>query len=431
MPYFATRRSVLSGVALAGVPSVGDALPRARDQGFGAAIQRDLERFAGFGIKTSGGVGDNECGAWIEERLEALGYETRRQLIQVPFLDVGSARLSSGEGEAAIWVMPGWFDTPSWHFSMSGRLAWLDGPDPLAGAVALAELSYRRWSSASAPEVQQAIRRAAERQAQALVLVTHGPSGEAVALNISNVATLPLPVVIVGSKAAPVLRSAAWAKGEVTLEAEGITGRRAAFNVIGRRRGPGLPLVLSTPRSGWFDCVGERGSGVAAWLAVAEAARETAGSLELVCTSGHEWDSLGAEAYLAGEAPPPEAIKLWVHFGANFATRDAHELGPSLRFLGTADPQRYLAGASEYQADLRRRFQGQPGLETPYVVSASAAGELKTLVDHGYQKVIGVFGAHRLHHARTDSLDAVSDRLVRESALAMQQVIVDLVGSGA
>lgn len=430
MSLSATRRSLFAGAAMAGLPYQAISAPKASEgeDGFGADIMSDLQRYAGFGPKASGGPGDEACGAWVETRLQALGFETTRQEIDVPFLDVANARLSCGSAEAPVWVMPWNLQAAeSWALSVTGALAWLDAEGSLTGKIALSELPFKRWSSASASEIQACIARAAQREAKALVLIANGPSGEAVALNMTAEMAPPLPVATLGSRSAAEVRASAWVGTQARLEATGVAGRRPAFNLIGRRAGSGPRLVLSTPRSGWFACAGERGSGLAAWLAVAATLPSHQGPVDLVCTTGHEWEGQGAEAYLASRAPAPDAVALWVHFGANFATRDAHDLGPRLRFLETADPQRYLVGPVDVQDALKRLFAGQPGLESPYPLTAGAAGELKTLIDHGYERLMGVFGAHRLHHALSDTLDAVSPRIVAASARAMRDAIAELV----
>ena len=69
---------------------------------------------------------------------------------------------------------------------------------------------------------------------------------------------------------APVIEAARHgAAAKLALRGRG--GIRAAQNIIGRRVRSGRPwLVVSTPRSGWTDCAGERGPGIAMWLALAD-----------------------------------------------------------------------------------------------------------------------------------------------------------------
>src|SRR3546814_4139723 len=78
---------------------------------------------------------------------------------------------------------------------------------------------------------------------------------------------------------------------------DGKGGLRAAENVVARRVRDGRRwVVVSTPRSGWTDCAGERGPGLAIWLALAEWMPHAFAdhSLLFVCNSGHEYENLGA-----------------------------------------------------------------------------------------------------------------------------------------
>src|SRR3546814_8243070 len=78
---------------------------------------------------------------------------------------------------------------------------------------------------------------------------------------------------------------------------DGKGGLRAAENVVARRVRDGRRwVVVSTPRSGWTDCAGERGPGLAIWLALAEWMPHAFAdhSLLFVCHSGHEYENLGA-----------------------------------------------------------------------------------------------------------------------------------------
>ena len=431
MQISSTRRALFAGGAAAAAIPAGPSLANHRQQtaadGFGLSIASDLERYASLGPKCSGGPGDQAVGEWVEARLRDLGFATHRQDFSIPFLDTTVANLSCGNIEVPIWTLPSERSQGAWSFSQEAPFKWLDMPDFPAGAIAVVDLPFRRWSSASSPEVQASLTRAVERQALALVLITNGPSGETLALNTAVDQGCPIPVFTLGSRSAAGLRTAIWAGDVARLDVQANYSRRPAFNVVGQRGGGGQRLVLSTPRSGWFDCVGERGSGLAAWLAVIEAVQFHSGPITLVCTSGHEWESHGAEHYLETLAPRPTEVSLWVHFGANFATRDAHDLGGRLRLLDTADPQRYLAGSPDMLDGLRRHFAGQPGLASPYPTSAGAAGELKNLIEHGYDRVVGVFGAHRFHHASTDGSETVAPHLVQASAAAFRDFVLDRI----
>ena len=229
---------------------------------------------------------------------------------------------------------------------------------------------------------------------------------------------------------------AAAAQGKIatlTLDGEGGRGaRRKAFNLIAHLdRGAAKTLVVSTPRSGWFGCAAERGSGLAAWLHLARwLARTHHGvNVELLATSGHEYEYLGGEHYLAEAAPKPAATKLWVHIGASAAARDWHELGARLLPLPSADAQRVLTATADVLDRTRAAFRGVSGLEATYAADkTTAGGELVNVLDAGYPTAIGLYGGHRYFHTSGDDMRCVSGDLVRPVAGAFQATITACLG---
>ncbi|MBU2383821.1 MAG: hypothetical protein KJ861_14575, partial [Alphaproteobacteria bacterium] len=214
----------------------------------------------------------------------------------------------------------------------------------------------------------------------------------------------------------------------LTIAGQG--GVRPAWNLIGRRKpaGAGGTLVLSTPRSGWFGCAAERGSGIAVWLAAALwLARRGDVDVELAATSGHEYENLGGAAYLEDAAPSPSDTRLWVHVGANLAARDWHEWGE--RPLPGPDSQRYLLAAPEVLDVFRRAFAGQPGLEAVYPATVEgSAGELTNILRAGH-RAAGFFGNHRFHHSRRDDLRCVSGTLVRPASEALRRALAEVLAA--
>jgi len=402
-----TRRSLLATPLATGLaPSTALAGPIAPSA---AAL---LERYAAFGGKASGGAGDIACGEWMAAWLNARGFALERQGFDAPFFEIDEAWLQVGEARAA--VIPQAIVTPTGAGGIEGPVlvrAPEDASAPANGAIVVIRLPYARWSSAASPAVRGPVEAALSAGALAVVLITTGPSGEALALNADGRARMfQSPVAVLAPKEAPALIAAAKSGTRGVLRITGRGGRRPSFNLIGRRdRGHGQWLVVSTPRSGWFTCAGERGPGVAVWMMLADWASRSNLPVDLafVCNSGHEYENLGAQHLLEAAAPSPDQTRLWLHLGANVAARDWHELGGRLAPLPSADPQRFLMASSELLAPCRDAFAGLPGLESPYPLGAGTSGELAHIAAAGYRRVVGVFGAHRLHHAAIDDVRCV------------------------
>lgn len=386
-------------------------------------IAASLDRYVGFGHKASGGAGDTACGEWLEDELRELGFAVERQAFSAPYLRPTRTLLQC-EGQAPFdpIVQAPWRTTgPA---GVEGRLSLLGpGLPPAArGDVGVAVLPHARWSTLQSPPIRAALESARQAQLAALILVTHGPSGEAIALNAPAQGQTPFPLLCVGSADGERLVRLVARGARARVVVEGEHGLRPAFNLLGRReRGGARRLVVSTPRSGWFTCAGERGGGVAAWLELARwASRDSALDLTFLCTSGHEYDNLGGHHYLASDrAPPSREVALWVHLGAAFAARDWHELGGRLMPLPGVDAQRFLMASPALAPALRRAFQGHPGLEAVYERAPWVAGELSEIFAAGYGSAFGVFGAHRYHHARQDDARCLSPGQVVNATKAL------------
>lgn len=408
----ASRRAVLG--ASAGLVAAGPAAAAAAAPASSAAeseARRLLERYHSFGDKASGGPGDEACGAWLEGELKAMGYTTHRQVFETPAFEGPEASLTCGTARAVVLPQAIVTPTPAEGLTAPLRMAGRPGP-----GIAILVLPYARWSTAKG-DIARRVNAIIAEGAQAVILVTTGPTGEAIALNTPVDAPLfDRPVAILAPRAAGPFLAAAAQGQTATLSMAGRSFRRPAWNLTATlKRGAAKSLVLSTPRSGWFGCAGERGTGVAVWhgLAAWAAKAKLPVDVALIATSGHEYEYAGGEHFIATIAPKPADTALWIHIGANAAARDWHELGGALMPLPSADPQRFLMASPALVEPARAAFAGLPGLESPYPGTAqTAAGELGSILHAGYPTVMGVFGSHRYHHARADDLRCVSHALI-------------------
>jgi len=432
LPQSASRRALLGAAAaasgLVAAPAPATAGPSASPFSTGE-MRRIFERYQGFGDKAAGGEGDNASGAWLIAELEALGYRCTRQAYEAPAYEGAPAELVVGAERADL--IPQAIVAPTGPEGLRARLYLAGSPAEPRDAIALVVLPFARWSSVKG-EVERRVKGELDRGAAGAVLVTTGPTGDALALNAP--ADRPLfakPVAVLAPRDAQPFIEASLRGDEGVLRIPGRTFRRPAFNVTASLdRGAGRALVLSTPRSGWFGCAGERGPGIAVWLAVARWASSAGlkADIELVATSGHEYENAGGEHYIRNLAPSPRDTALWIHLGANVAARDWHERGPTP--LPSADAQRYLMASPALLSLARRAFAGQPGLENPYgAKQQTAAGELSNILAAGYDPVLGIFGAHRFHHSRGDDLRCVSPSLAILVADALVKVISRSLGA--
>lgn len=431
-----TRREWIRQLARsASAVAAGAALPaRLRAQGnedrILQQVRADLQQHAAFGDKFSGGPGDTAAADWIAGRLRRSGYSVEESTFEAPYFIRRTARLSAGA--TSVDVIPQAPVVPTGPAGVTAALALVD--DNVSSArdrIAVVVTPFGR-QAALFPDrgVGQTVRRAADAGARAIVIVTTGPSGEATALNAPEQPFVPVPTAVLAPRRAEAFVAAAKSGGTATLVLDGDATHRPSKNLVGRVTRGDRWLAISTPRSGWFGCVGERGTGTAVFLELADWAvrRFPTLSIFVMNTGGHEYFFAGSHRLLH-QAPPPADTVAWVHIGATLAARDAVERDGRLVMLDTADPRRNLMTTDAARAAAAASFKGLVGLEQPTPVRASA-GELSTFTDRGYAKAFAVLGVHRWFHTVEDTLERVDARLLVPVLAAHQQTIERLVEAG-
>jgi len=382
-------------------------------------VHEDLITHASFGRKFSGSPGDTANANWIADRLSGSGYEVAKSTFDAPFFVGREARFASGVNSAG--VIPQAPVVPTGAGGVTAPLTLITAPDgPAAdvgdvrGRIALIVAPFARHAAlfpnrGFGPTVVAA----AEAGAVAIVMITTGPSGEAIALNCPPEPFVPIPAAVLAPKVAEPFVAAALAGDEATLILNGDATQRPCMNVVARlERGPKW-LGISTPRSGWFDCVAERGTGTAAFLEFADWARDRypEHSVFMMNTGGHEYFFEGSHHALR-EAPPAVDTLVWMHVGATLAARDAEEFEyDRWRMLDTADPQRWVMATESARTAAEQGFRGLSGMSPPRPVQP-LAGELSTFSGLGYTTAFAAIGVHRWFHTTADTLRTVDAGLV-------------------
>jgi hypothetical protein len=415
-----TRRAT----GLAGLGAVAGAAMSARaaaDPLSGQALYADVRTYAGFGEHRTGIAGDEAVTAWLERELRAAGYATERQGFDYPAFHLAAAGLRVGD--RSIQAFPVW--TPA-----AGEAAGPLSATPRPGAIVVMRFPYGTGAPLEASAVyRQPVEAAIAAGAAGVAVVTDNPLGELVAYNaLPKAPPWPVPVAAVAGREGPALLAAAQAGAAARLRIAGEMRPGRAENVVARRPGPGKPLIVSTPKSGWFTCAGERGSGLAIWLGLARrlAARRDA-NLVLVAASGHEFDGYGGRLFAEHLAPSPPEARGWVHIGANVASYDFGLDGGRIVRRPTPQAGRRLAVSEALLPAARDAFAGQLGYASPVDVEVQGApGELAEYQRRGYRPLVGLVGLHPLHHTRRDRPDVTGPELLEPVARGLSAVLEHL-----
>jgi hypothetical protein len=284
----------------------------------GARLYETVREYAALGAHhRTGTAEDARTLDWFEDRLRALGAGTERQ----PWsFDRYDAEWSVTVDGAEVPALPLFYEGTGEVESATPLVA-------SAGAVSAGTLP--RWET-----IVAAARSAG---APVAVVATTAPSGGLVAPNRSPAQPgSGLPALLVAGALAERLQTAP-VRARIAAR---IAGSRTS-NVIGRI-GPGPDrdrLLLTTPLSGWFRCAGERGTGIAVMLAVAERLAAEGVPLLVNGNSGHELIDVGAHRF-AETKPAARAV---FHFGASVAAGERH--GDDLRLTDGLAIRAWVPGA--------------------------------------------------------------------------------------
>jgi hypothetical protein len=226
------------------------------------------------------------------------------------------------------------------HGGVGGRLG------PLGSEVEIG-LAQAVPNTAAAGELGEARR---ESRHRAIVLMTRGGRPGLCPSNAESfLHPFGPPVLQVSSEGKPWLEECARNRSEAIVVAQVKRTPAEAFNVVAEIAGTDrslAPLVVMTPRSGWWTCASERGGGIVCWLELMRAlvGVKPARQVLFVASSGHELGQLGIEIFAERR---PELIKrahAWIHFGANIGA--AQNASNTIK-ASDDDMEKLLANAME------------------------------------------------------------------------------------
>ena len=343
-------------------------------------VERVLREYDAQGIHRTGTDVDSACARWLAEEARRLGAESALEAMPVDRIDVRECYAEiAGQriegvplfdcGVTGPEGLPGKL-MPAAHGERTEVGFWLDTMPDAAGGKEF--LEHRRSS-----------------QQRGLIAVTGGPRwnldpGLALLNAESYEAPFGAPVVQVSSEARALVESAAGSEVRIMSHIE--RKRVEAFNTIASVRGKEAslpPLVVMTPRSGWWQCAAERGGGIAVWVEIvaAVAATRPPRTVHFVASTGHELGHYGLEYYLRSRQDQIRGARAWIHLGANFTAA----IRPKFRVQFSDQELRTLS------LDALARRGLVPDAET--ALGERPIGEARNVADGGrYLSILGFSG---------------------------------------
>lgn len=270
-----------------------------------------VQAFSDQGVHRTGTAVDSQSGAWLENEVRARGLAPVRSTFTLSRVDPEAGHLTIGNRRIdGLPLFDGAFTGAA---GLRGRL----GPLESDAEIGLVEAAP---NTAGAGALGQARRQSRHR---AIVCVTRG-GRPGLCPNNADAFGDPFgpPVLQVSSEETAFLTEQAQRRADIALVATVKRTTAPAFNVTATIAGANAslpPLVVMTPRSGWYTCASERGGGIVCWLELMRALQlgKPSRNVLFIASSGHELGHMGIDAFVAGQPAIVKQSAGWVHLGAN------------------------------------------------------------------------------------------------------------------
>lgn len=273
------------------------------------AVQRiagAIREYEAQGFHRTGTAIDRMSGEWLAALVERAGPRATLEPFALRRVDpVVSTLTIAGRRIEGIPLFDGAFTTQP---GISGRLG---------SEIAVVETAVNAAGAGALGDARRSGRY------RAIVAITKGARPGLCPSNADDfLSPFGPPVLQVSSVEASWLAGHAAQGSSATVVAYVMRNQATAVNVVAEVPGTDPsrpPVVVMTPRSGWYRCGSERGGGIACWLEIlrALAASQPSRTTMFVASSGHELGHLGIDAYIARREGIVKRAGAWLHLGAN------------------------------------------------------------------------------------------------------------------
>jgi hypothetical protein len=374
-------------------------------------IQNIVRAYEEQGIHRTATSVDNASGDWLMAEVRDSGVRPERESFSIERIDPVAAFVRSGGRK--VDGLPLFDGGGTSAEGVRGRIGLLESD----AEIGVGEAPPNASAAGAIGEARR------QNRHRAIVLITQGGRPGLCPNNAENfLRPYGPPVVQVSSEEKPWLDECARAGKEGLVVAQNRRTPAGAFNVLGSIAGsdPSLaPLVVMTPRSGWWSCASERVGGIVCWLEAMRslAAEKAARPVLFVASSGHELGQLGIETYVERRPDLVKSACAWMHFGANIGA--AQNPGNILQ-ASDDDMEGLLAGSIlESGMKIDRRV-------TRGTVPGGEAGVIHRLGG----RYMSLIGSNALFHNPADlGPDAVSIEAVARFAGVFSGIAKKLAGA--
>lgn len=358
------------------------------DGGRQLRVSEIIREYSEQGIHRTGTEVDNLSARWMAERFGAMGITASLDPLTMSRVVIEEGRL----------VAPGFAveGVPLYDCQYTDA-SGVTGVMSELGSDAMADIGVVMVPPSTVSPQHTLLDEARRSGAfQAIIVVSaqsYPPNGAAVINAEDYRDPVGPPVLQIGHAHWADIQSLIATRQPVTVIARAKREPATAFNVTARIAGKDSslpPVVVMTPRSGWWQCASERGGGIAAFLEIARAFSLNQPRCDVLFTAntGHELSHLGLDQYLHANAALIQDAAVWIHLGANFAAKD------SVIRLQFSDYE-----LEDLTEGVLRQFRLAPGIKTP--VGTRPLGEARNIFDGGGH-FVSLLGSNPLFHHPDD-----------------------------
>jgi len=398
----------------------------------GQDLYKTVEHFVQLGEHRTASEGDLATSAWLKAELDSLGAETKYVEFPVSqfFFEEGKFTYDT----QSVDIFPIWPVKEGLQLSLSGIVVngdHLKDSSAVKGKIVLTHLISQHGASTPATTLQ--INAFIKAGAIAVLVVPENNTGEIVALNtFKDQQPWNAPVYEVAPKDTSLVVKSITERKEVHIEIKGTVKQVTARNILGKIGTGRQQVVISTPISGWFRTGGERGPGIAVWLGLAKWAHANLSAYKdytfvFVGNSGHELNNLGAKVFVESAAPKPEDTRLWIHLGAAVAVKDWKQENGKWILTDSVDSKRGIYYSASVAEAFEKSFESIEASKVKGTkenrATVKPGGEAIVYQKHGYNNLVSIAYAHRLHHVKTDDEKSTSPEILLELEQALQEFI--------
>lgn len=368
-------------------------------------ISRLIDEYSRQGFHRTATEVDRRSGDWLYEEVRRIGLAPARESFPLSRVDPGkSVLIVQGRQLDGLPLFDGAF---TGNDGVRGRL----GPIDSDAEIGLVEAAPNTAGAAAIGEARR------QQRHKGLVFVTRGGRPGLCPSNADSfLKPFGPPVLQVSSEESAFLAQQSQSRSDVQLIAPVTRASATAFNVttmIKGRNAALVPLIVMTPRSGWYSCASERGGGIVCWLELMRTLRAAPPVRDVlfVASSGHELGHLGIDAFVARRPGIVPKTVGWIHLGANIgaaarpgvsppAAGDDPALRHATPVLGSANT--IQASDDEFESILSRAMSaGDLAISRRNPRGTIPGGEAET-VHRGGGRYVSVIGSNALFHNPAD-----------------------------